>query len=172
MIKKIIIGLFCLSFTSLAQAVLKIDNSIQFAIQGKERSIKRSQLEKRMNYYLEKPNVLESDHNLKKAIELVKKAEKIESKGPRFNEQLKRLDELVKLAQIPVPVTLESDGVTEVVIYKVGKFGSFYIRELNLRPGTYTIVGARDGFKDVRQKISVKTGQDPIRIIVKCGEKI
>ena len=154
------------------QAVLKIDNSIQFAIQGKERSTKRSQLEKRMNYYLEKPDVLESDHNLKKAIELVKKAEKIESKGPRFNEQLKRLDELVKSAQIPVPVTLESDGVTEVVIYKVGKFGSFYIRELNLRPGTYTIVGARDGFKDVRQEISVKTGQGPIRIIVKCGEKI
>ena len=154
------------------QAVLKIDSSIQFAIQGKERSTKRSQLEKRMNDYLEKPNVLESDHNLKKAIELVKKAEKIESKGPRFNEQLKRLDELVKSAQIPVQVTLESDGVTEVVIYKVGKFGRFYIRELNLRPGTYTIVGARDGFKDVRQKISVKTGQGPIRIIVKCGEKI
>jgi len=154
------------------QAVLKIDNSIHFAIQGKERSMKRSQLEKRMNYYLEKPSVLESDYYLKKAIELVKEAEKIEPKGPSFNDQLKRLDKLVKSAQIPVQVTIESDSMTEVVIYKVSKLGRFYMRELSLRPGTYTILGTRNGFKDVRQKISVKAGQDPIRITLKCGEKI
>lgn len=154
------------------QAVLKIDNSIRFAIQGKERSEKRSQLEKHMIDYIEKPNLLESDHHLKQAIELMKQAGKIEPKGPLLNEQLKRLDKRVQLAQTPVPVTLESDGVTEVVVYKVGKFGRFYTRELNLRPGTYTIVGIRDGFKDVRQTMSVKTGQGPIRVVVKCGEKI
>jgi tetratricopeptide (TPR) repeat protein len=154
------------------QAVLDIDKSIRFAIQGKERSTQRSQLEKHINHYIKQPTLLESDHHLKQAIELIKQGETIESRGPRLNDQLKRLDKLVQLAQATVPVTLESDGVTEVVVYKVGKFGHFYTRELNLRPGTYTIVGARDGYKDVRQRITVKTGQGPVRVVVKCGEKI
>ena len=157
---------------ALYQAVLNMDNSIQFAIQGKERSERRRQLEKRMNNYLEKPALLESDDHLSQAIGLINQAEKVEPKGPLLKEQLKRLDELVQLSQTTVPITLESDGMTDVLIYKVGKFGRFYVRELDLRPGTYTIVGIRDGFKDVRQTVSVKTGQSPIRVVVKCGEKI
>jgi tetratricopeptide (TPR) repeat protein len=154
------------------QEVLTIDNSIQFALYGKERSLKRKQLDESMNYYLEKPSVLESDHSLEKATKLLKEAKQIEPQGPRLTQQLKRLDKLVTEAQIPVPVTIESDSLTEVVIYKVGKLGRFTIRELNLRPGTYTIVGARKGFKDVRQKIAVKAGEGPVHITLKCSEKI
>ena len=69
-------------------------------------------------------------------------------------------------------ITIESDNLTEVAVYKVGKLGRFSSRELNLRPGTYTVVGARDGFKDVRHKIVVKPGQEPFNITVKCKVQI
>ncbi len=156
----------------LYQEVLKMDDSIQVAIRGEERSRKRSQLEKRMNYYLQKPEVLESDDYLEKAIRLVDEAEKVQPKGPRFSGQLEKLAAEVASAQMPVALILESDSMTDVVIYKVGELGRFENRELNLRPGTYTILGTRNGFKDVRQKISVKAGQSPIRVIVKCSKKI
>ena len=154
------------------RAVLKIDGMIQFALEGKERSQKCQQMEERMQNYLQKPHLLESDRTLTKAILLIKKAEAVEPKGPRFKEQLRRLNDLVTVAQTTVPVTIESDGLTEVIIYQVGKLGSFYNKEVHLRPGTYTIVGNRDGFKDVRQRFKVKAGQEDLRVTLKCSEEI
>jgi hypothetical protein len=54
----------------------------------------------------------------------------------------------------------------------VGRMGRFYTRDLNLRPGTYTVVGTRDGYKDVRQKMVVKAGEEGLRITLKCEERI
>lgn len=154
------------------QAVLGLDGSIRFALKGKERSLNRKQLEERMNYYLNKPSVLESDQSLEKALSLLEEAKRVEPQGPRFTQQLQQLKKVVALAQTPVTVTIASDRMTEVAIFKVGKLGRFTTRELTLRPGTYTVVGARDGFKDVRQKLAVKAGEGPIHITVACNEKI
>ena len=154
------------------RAVLKIDGTIQFALEGKERSQKRQQMEARMQHYIQKPHLLETDRALTDAIQLTNEAEEVEPKGSRFKEQLKRLDELVRLSQTTIPVTIKSDGLTEVIIYKVGKLGSFHQKEVNLRPGTYTIVGNRNGFKDVRQRVKVNAGQDDLRVTVQCNEKI
>jgi len=79
---------------------------------------------------------------------------------------------MVELAQTPVKIAIESDNNTRVAVYRVGKFGRFSIHELELRPGTYTVVGTRDGYQDVRQKIVVKPGLQSLRITVKCRVKI
>ncbi len=154
------------------QAVLGLDGSIRFALKGKERSLNRKQLEERMNYYLNKPSILESDQSLEKALLLLEEAKSVEPQGPRFTQQLQQLTKVVALAQTPVTVTIASDSMTEVAIFRVGKLGRFTTRELILRPGTYTVVGARDGFKDVRHKLAVKAGEGPIHITVACNEKI
>lgn len=154
------------------EEVLSLDASIQFALHGKERSLKRSELDASLNYYLEKPAVLESDQSLARAIALLEEAGQIQPQSPRLARQLKRLDALVREAQTPVAVTIVSDSLTDVAIYKVGKLGRFTTRELNLRPGTYTIVGARKGFKDVRQTIAVRAGEGPVQISLQCSEKI
>ena len=156
----------------LYKTVLEIDATIQFAIQGRERSGKRRQIEKRINYYSERPEVLSSDTYLAKALALREEATLIEPKGPRYREQLKKLDELVAEAQTSIRVTIKSDRLTEVVVYKVGKLGRFDEQELPLRPGTYTIVGSRNGFKDVRKKIQVQSGGEPLRVVVECDERI
>ena len=153
-------------------AVLKLDAAIQFAARGKVRALEQIRLIKRINFYIEKPGVLESDRHLKNAVLLLQEALETGPKGPRLTAQVEKLNQLVKTAQTPVKVTLESDNLTEVAVYKVGKLGRFYTRDLDLRPGTYTVVGTRNGYKDVRQKVAVKAGKNQVRITVKCREII
>ena len=153
-------------------AVIEIDPAIQFAVQGKALSLERVILEKRFNFYLERPSVLESDRHLQNANLLLQDARKIAPKGPQLTAQVERLDQLVIMAKTPVKVSLESDNLTEVAVYRVGRLGRFTSRDLQLRPGTYTVVGTRKGYRDVRQQVVVKPGQSVVRVIVVCKERI
>jgi tetratricopeptide (TPR) repeat protein len=153
-------------------AVLKIDPDISFAVQGKKRSLKQIQVAKRIGFFLEKPNVMESDQQLENAIHLIEEAEKLEQRGPHFNARLNELKTVVDLARTPVKVMIESDNFTEIAVYKVGKLGKFTFRELSLRPGTYTVIGSRSGYQDVRLKITVKPGQKSLRVSIICNIKV
>jgi hypothetical protein len=153
-------------------AVLSIDQNVQFAIKGKNRAAEQIRIAKRLDFFLAKPDTLESDGQLKNAILLLGEAKEVKPRGPKLTARITRLEQLVRIAKTPVKITIESDNLTRVAVYRVGKLGRFEVRELELRPGTYTVVGARDGYKDVRQKIVVKPGRQPIRITVKCKVKI
>ncbi len=154
------------------QQVLKIDSTVQFAIQGKQRASKHIRIDKRLSFYLQQPAVLESDRQLDNALELMAEIEAMDSTGPRLQKQHKELARIVNAAQTPVKIILESDTLTDIAVYKVGKLGRFASRELNLRPGSYTVVGTRDGYQDVRKKIIVKPEQGPIRVTIRCEVKI
>jgi tetratricopeptide (TPR) repeat protein len=153
-------------------AVLKIDQTVRFANRGKERSLRHIQVQKRIRFFLNDPRTLETDDQLTNAMQLVEEVQGMKPLGPGITAQLKSLSQLVQEARTPVKVIIASDNLTEVAVYKVGKLGRFASRELDLRPGTYTVVGARDGYKDVRQDIAVKPGQGPIRVSIKCTVKI
>jgi tetratricopeptide (TPR) repeat protein len=151
---------------------LKIDQNLQFAAHGRERARQQIRIAKRLDFYLAQPQVLESDKQLKNAILLLHEARETTPSGPKLTGRIKNLETLVTAAQTPVIVTIDSDNLTHVAVYKVGRLGRFARRELKLRPGTYTVVGARDGYQDVRRKIVVKHGQPAMRITVKCKVKI
>jgi hypothetical protein len=153
-------------------AVLKIDPDISFAVQGKKLSLEQIRVAKRIGFFLEKPGVMESDQQLENAIRLIEEAEKLEQGGPHLNARLNELKTLVDLAGTPVKVMIESDNLTEIAVYKVGKLGKFTTRELSLRPGTYTMVGSRSGYQDVRLKITVKPGQKSLRVSIICNIKV
>jgi hypothetical protein len=154
------------------QAVLDLDPNLQFAARGKERAIEQVGLKKRIAFFLEKPAILQSDTQLQNALRLLAEAAGTDPKGPRLAAQLKELESLIILAQTPVKMTIASDNLTEIIVYKVGKLGKLTSHELSLRPGTYTVVGARDGYQDVRQEVVLKPGQEALRITVACRVKI
>ena len=79
------------------------------------------------------------------------------------------MEELLETYGIPVSVTLRSDNRTEVTLSSVGRLGTFAEKELHLRPGAYTIVGSRDGCRDVRASILVRPDMQPVEI--RCEEK-
>lgn len=153
-------------------AALALDGTLQFAVQGRERALERIQLDKRLQFYLEKPEALESDESLARALEVMNRAEGVEPRGPRLNHQLDTLRGILKEAQSPISVTLLSDNFTEVSVYRVGRLGRFTDRELLLRPGRYTVVGTREGYKDVRQEVLVKPGETRLRVTIACREKV
>jgi tetratricopeptide (TPR) repeat protein len=152
--------------------VLEIDANIQFASRGKTRAQNRIRIDRRINFFLQQPAALESDRQLENAVALIAEIEEIRPKGPQLKDRFEKLVRIVDAAQTPVKIIIESDTFTDVAVYKVGKLGRFERRELSLRPGTYTVVGTRDGYQDIRKKITVRAGQDLVRIRIKCEVKI
>ena len=153
-------------------AVLGVDPIVRFAQMGKERSERRADLAERLDFHISHPDRLSSDPVFQEASELLHEASWIVATGPRLRGQIERLEALLDTMGIRVRVFLESDNFTEVTVYQVGRLGSFLSRELRLRPGTYTVVGSRRGFRDVRRQLVVVPGEQPEPLMVRCEEEI
>jgi hypothetical protein len=94
------------------------------------------------------------------------------SPGPVLSTQIAQLSSLMPGADKPVHVSLVSDSVTQVAIPSVGSFGTFSKRDIELRPGHYTVIGTREGYRDVRRDITITPAQQSQTINVSCSEPI
>ena len=153
-------------------AALELDPTVQFAVEGKERSLEQIRIRKHVRFYLERPKLLESEGHRKEVQELLEDVVSLEPKGAGLEAQAEELRRALEGAQTPVRVTLDSDNVTEVALYKVGRLGRFETMNLELLPGTYAVAGTRKGYKDVRETLVVTAGKGPVRLTIVCREKI
>lgn len=96
----------------------------------------------------------------------------IKGPGPKLQQQINDLSSRIRTSSIPAEVILRSDNETSVVIYRVGKFGSFLEKKVSLLPGAYTLVGSRPGFRDVRKDLKVQAGNNGIIVDIRCEEPI
>jgi hypothetical protein len=112
------------------------------------------------------------DRVLADARALIETAAAETPRGERLDGQIEQLTRLVELASQPLPVRLTSDELTTVTLYRVGQLGTFVSRDLELRPGNYTVIGSRDGYRDVRQTFTVRPGVNLEPISVVCVEPI
>ncbi len=151
---------------------LSIDPTLAFAQEGKARSLRLAELSAEMQYYLDNPALLTSRRVKEDVKELMGRAGAVEPKGPVFARQLADLQDRFELAAKPLTLELVSDDATEVVIYRIGRLGRFKSRMLSLRPGTYTIVGSRPGYKDVRREVKLVAGQKIPPVFIACEEAI
>lgn len=151
---------------------LETDATLAFAQQGLERAQGRADLDAKMVHLIDNPNLLFGDRVLADAEALLAEAREIPEPGPRLDGQINDLGRLVGLASTPIPVEIHSDGQTEVTVYRVEALGTFMVKQLQLRPGSYTAVGSRDGYVDVRHTFNVIPGRalEPIR--VECVDPI
>ena len=153
-------------------AALAIDPNVGFALRGKRHAIQRITIARRIDFYLTQPETLLNDRHLGNAVQLLAEAGEISPRDAELATMMKHLDRLLTAAQTPVSVTLKSDNLTEVAVYRVGRMGRFDSRDLTLRPGTYTIVGTRDGYRDVRLTVTISPGTTPPAVQVVCTEAI
>jgi tetratricopeptide (TPR) repeat protein len=154
------------------EEALALEPNLQFAQQGKERAGTLAALERRIRFFVQQPEALGTDSQLDQAVRLLQDLQAAPPAGPRFAAEAEKLKSLVQTAKTPVRVTVESDHLTEVSVYRVGKLGRFGARDLSLRPGTYTMVGSRDGYRDERLELVVKPGPEPIRVRLVCRLKV
>jgi tetratricopeptide (TPR) repeat protein len=149
-----------------------IDGSVLFAVDGLKRSLSRARLDTQFRQIIDDPQRLSDVAVAKAAEELVAKARQITPSGPVLQQQIAEMDTLLRQANTPVSVTLRSDMETEVIVYKVARLGRFDQRELTLRPGTYTAVGSRNGYRDVRKNFTLRFDSGPATVTVICTEPI
>ncbi|NIR27761.1 MAG: hypothetical protein GWN84_00150 [Gammaproteobacteria bacterium] len=154
------------------EQVLAVDDSVQSAQTGARRADELARLHARLDRYLDDPSRLTSDQPLQAAMRLQDAARAMENRGERLERKLGMLDVLIERALTPVPVTFVSDNRTEVLLYRVGNLGRFEQRELMLRPGRYTALGRRPGYRDVRLEFRLNPGQGPETLVVRCEEPI
>jgi hypothetical protein len=152
--------------------VLAADSSLAFAQEGKARTTSRADLSIRLQQLLDRPDRLSSPGVRDDARALLETARAQSPQGPVIRSQIARLDVLLPSFDKPVRLSLVSDNSTQVAISSIGAFGTFSRRDIELRPGKYTVVGTRNGFRDVRREITVAPGQDSQTIRVTCSEPI
>ncbi|MDE0179342.1 MAG: hypothetical protein OXP36_12200, partial [Gammaproteobacteria bacterium] len=134
-------------------AILDMDPSLRFARDGKARIAARVALIESMQTFIDDPGLLSDDDQFAHAKKVLADAKANPAGGPLFQTQLDDLNAVVERASTPVPLVIDSDNETEIMIQKIGTFGPFLRHELKLRPGRYVIIGSRDGYRDVRDEV-------------------
>jgi hypothetical protein len=157
---------------ALYASVLEENGALLFAQTGLERAQARAGLDAKLANLIDNPTLLFGDAVLADARLLLAAAREEAEQGPRLTAQIEQLGELIELASKPIPVRLESDQLTNVTLYRVGTLGTFAAKDVELRPGTYTVIGSRDGYRDVRQTFTVRPGRNLPPINVVCVERI
>src|SRR5690606_19794755 len=140
------------------ESALAADKSLVFAKEGLERARSRGALDAKLANLIANPALLFRDDVLDGARRLLEQAQAIPEPGTRLNQQMVQLDKLITQATTPVVVELRSDAQTEVTLYRVGRLGVFSSKQVELRPGQYTVIGSRDGYRDVRETFTVLPG--------------
>jgi len=153
-------------------AVLALDPTIRFAQEGQAHAMTRRDLGEQLAAHIAHADRLSSDMVLEDAGSVLSEAQTIARPGPILDRQMERLAAQIRIAETTIRVVLLSDAETEVLVFKVGRLGAFERRTLDLRPGSYTVVGTRAGYRDVRRILKVAPGRTEISLTVRCKEKI
>lgn len=154
------------------KAALALDATLRFAREGESRAGERARLSEQMGHHIARPERMVDDRVLAEARDLLAEAETVDPASPGLERQIEELRQVVKIASTPVKIVLLSDNSTDVIVYRVGRLGRFDRHEMELRPGTYTVVGTRDGYRDVRRHLEVDPNGQSQPLTVRCEEKI
>ncbi len=168
-------------------SALQADPSLAFAQEGKDRAAARAELGASLQALIDRPERLSSPSLQNQAKALLDTANQQSPSGPVLRSQVARLGMLVPdydgtvrsggaartdLLDKPVRVSLVSDNATAIAIPSIGQFGTFSKRDIQLKPGRYTVIGTRDGFRDVRRDVTIAPGQESQTISVSCSDPI
>ena len=153
------------------EEALSIDSTLIYARDGLKQAAPRAELAAALTAVLEDPERLVNTRALAAAEAVLADATAIAPRGPVLETQIAELQKLLLWAKTPVAVTFTSDNQTDVTLLRVKRLGSFATSELTLRPGRYTALGVRNGFRDVRINFDIKP-DSRTDVDVRCLEAI
>jgi tetratricopeptide (TPR) repeat protein len=160
------------SAVAVYENILNIDPDLQFAREGLALARSRAAVHKKLDGYTAAPDSLSDPVTMQAATTLLLEISRMDSPGPRISDQKNELSRLLKRAATPLDVQLVSDNLTQVSILKVGRFGNFSSRQVELKPGRYVAVGIRPGYRDVRVEFRVAPEIDLEPIVIQTEEPI
>lgn len=154
------------------QHALALDSTLVDARHALQVATDRARLDRELSLIIAHPERTYSDAVYTAARVTLQQAQAIAAPGPVLAGQVSQVAVLLDQAATPISVTLRSDNVTTVTVYRVGQLGSFAERVLQLKPGRYVVVGTRNGFRDVRQELNVAPGAAQSALLIQCVDPI
>lgn len=91
--------------------------------------------------------------------------------GKRVSQKLIDLDASYQLWTTPVHIHLTSDRKTRIMIRPGGNLGAFKTKQIKVMPGHYVIQGRREGFREVRQEVTLEPGSGITQLTIKANER-
>jgi tetratricopeptide (TPR) repeat protein len=152
------------------EAVLQRDANLQFAKEGRQRAKAQRRAHELLGNIMASPDKLSSPILFDQARDILAEAELLQPRGATLDQQITAVRQLVRTYGTPVDVTFHSDNRTHITLSSVGRLGTFEEKQISLRPGSYTLIGSRDGCRDVRTNIVVKPEMQPVDI--RCNENL
>lgn len=154
------------------QRALALDPTLVDARRALGVAQQRAQLDLELQQLIAHPERAYSDAVYAAAQSTLQRARAVSAPGPVLSRQVERATELLGQAATPVNVTLRSDNLTTVTVYRIGALGNFTERALQLKPGRYVVVGTRTGYRDVRRELNVAPGESVPALMIQCLEPI
>lgn len=166
------------------EKALALDPNVTFAVEGRNYSERRLQLDNLFELNINQPERLSDQAAYDEALEVLRIGRDLSrdldldlgldlgGAGPRLTTQLESLESFLEDMQTPLEVRLISDNATHVTIYQVGQLGTFTETMMMLRPGRYVAVGTRPGYRDVREEFVVGFGRELNTLTIRCNEQI
>ena len=154
------------------ESMLAKDPNLTIARTNSVQAKERAELDQRLEELLTQPVNWWNPQGRNLAQSVLSEARSVDQTGPKLQSQINALSEQIELANRQVPVTLVSDQLCQVVVYKVGRLGQFQSTELKLYPGRYTVVGTRNGYRDVRREFLVSPEPRTEPVVLHCNEKV
>jgi tetratricopeptide (TPR) repeat protein len=162
------------AFEAYEQA-LALDSSLVEASEGIIAAESMATLFQSLSEIVEKQARLVDEVVLNQAKITLIEAEKIVATSAQSMPKLVELVDVVRaalsMASTPLPVSIFSDGLTEITLKRVARLGTLTSRTLSLRPGQYQLLGSREGYRDVLVTLNIKAGADH-QIDIRCKEII
>ncbi|NQZ23748.1 MAG: hypothetical protein HRT53_17075 [Colwellia sp.] len=152
--------------------ILLLDKSLLQAQIGILKSTARLTLSDKLNNYIDYPARLSNKNVYQQALFTKQDAMNIDHPGEKLLLQIKSINQLMIKVKVPLLVNIKSDNQTMVTLYRSGQLGKFLAKELSLTPGEYTLVGSRDGFRDVRQAFILYADKSHPTIVIQCSERV
>lgn len=152
--------------------VLAIDGNLLFAIEGRDYANKRAGLDRLLAEGVANPERFSEEAVFNDTLGWYGVGREIPNPGPRLLGQLNELQGYLENSQVPIDITLTSDGLTDVTLLRIDNLGMFEQTTLSLKPGRYVAVGKRSGYREVREEFTVGFGQTPDSIVVQCDERV
>jgi tetratricopeptide (TPR) repeat protein len=150
----------------------RLEPTLVAAQEGLARTAPRVALDARMAVLLSSPERVWTPGGRAEARSVIEAVAAAAAPKTRLQRDAAQLAARVDAAEVPVRVALTSDGVTDVVINRVRRLGTFQSQEVELLPGRYAVVGTRQGYRDVRRELVVTPDGPPPAVSIRCEEPI
>ena len=154
------------------QAALAVTDTLAFARDGLAEARMRLELIEGMTAFLQDPTLLQEDAGLDAARKLLRDAARAGFTGAETLAQVDNLAKLISTARVKIPVTIVSDGNTNVTVRKHAVLGKIRSEVVYLVPGRYTITGDRSGYYDVREELILLAGEPAPTITIESNRRV